>query len=165
MRPVRGCLSREGDHPRPDLNKVVTPPGAAAFVNNIADNKHAAYTASSRCAVDQEISMTFDASLAERIRGLLPKRGVTEKRMFGGLAFMLKGNMCCGVHKGEMIVRMAPVTAEAALRRAHTRPFDLSGRPIKGWLLVSGKGVLADEHLQEWVHDAVEFARSLPAAE
>jgi hypothetical protein len=86
--------------------------------------------------------MAFDVALAERIRTQLGKRrGLTEKKMFGGLAFLLNGNMCCGVHGQEMIVRLAPEQTDDALRRTHTRVFDLSGRPMKGWILVQPEGL------------------------
>src|SRR5438552_1295893 len=81
--------------------------------------------------------MAFDERLADRIRGSLGRRkGLVEKKMFGGVAFLLNGNMCVGVHKSDLIVRLAPEATDAALARAHTRRFDLTGRPMKGWILV-----------------------------
>src|SRR5712691_3607415 len=81
--------------------------------------------------------MAFDERLAERIRGSLGRRkGLAEKKMFGGIAFLLNGNMCIGVHKTELIVRLAPEETAAALTQAHTRRFDLTGRPMKGWILI-----------------------------
>lgn len=108
--------------------------------------------------------MAFDDRLAERIRKQLGKRrGLTEKRMFGGLAFLLNGNMCCGVHGQEMIVRLDPEQTEQALSERHTRIFDLSGRPMKGWLLVEPKGITTEAALAKWIQVGLEYASSLPA--
>jgi hypothetical protein len=108
--------------------------------------------------------MAFDEKLAGRIRKHLGKRrGVTEKKMFGGIAFLLNGNMCCGVHKDDLIVRLDPEQTEKALAERHTRVFDLSGRPMKGWLLVAGEGVGTDAALGKWIDVAASYAGSLPA--
>src|SRR2546429_2688660 len=81
--------------------------------------------------------MAFDERLAERIRGSLGRRkGFAEKKMFGGVGFLLHGNMCVGVHGSELIVRLAPEETDAVLKQANTRRFDLTGRPVKGWILV-----------------------------
>ena len=107
--------------------------------------------------------MAFDEKLAERIRKQLGKRkGLTEKKMFGGLAFLLNGNMCCGVQGQEMIVRLPAEQTEQALKSPHTRIFDLSGRPMKGWILVQAKGLTTDEALKKWVQTGVKYASSLP---
>ena len=71
--------------------------------------------------------------------------------------------MCCGVHDGELIVRLDAREADEALRQSHVRAFDLTGRPMKGWVLVAKEGVAADDDLTSWVGRAAEFARSLPA--
>ena len=109
--------------------------------------------------------MPFDEKLAARIRKQLgKKRGLVEKRMFGGVAFMLNGNMCVGIHKDELIVRLAPEETEQALTQKHTRIFDLSGgRTMKGWILVQPKGLATDAALGKWVTVGVKFAASLPA--
>lgn len=83
--------------------------------------------------------------------------------MFGGVAFLLNGNMCCGVHGDDVIVRVDPESAEDALRAPHVRIFDLTGRPMKGWLLVGSDAVASDEQLRSWVGLGVDFAGSLPA--
>jgi hypothetical protein len=107
--------------------------------------------------------MAFDEKLAARMRKQLEKHsGVVEKRMFGGVAFLLNGNMCCGVHKEAMIVRLAPEATEAALRRPHTRQFDLTGRPMKGWVLVAAEGVKTAAGLKQWVEQGLAYAGSLP---
>ena len=106
--------------------------------------------------------MAFDENLAARIRAHLGKRtGVTERKMFGGIIFMLQGNMCCGVHRSALIVRLGPEEASGALAEPHTRVFDLTGRPMKAWVLVEPKG-LAGAQLEKWVDRAAHFAGSLP---
>jgi TfoX/Sxy family transcriptional regulator of competence genes len=108
--------------------------------------------------------MAYDEALAARIRDHLSEEsGIAEKRMFGGIAFLLNGNMCCGVHGNEVIVRVDPESAATALRETHVRVFDLTGRPMKGWLLVGSPGVASNEQLRRWVGKGVEFAGSLPA--
>jgi len=107
--------------------------------------------------------MAFDSALAERIRKRLGKRaGLTEKKMFGGLAFLMRGNMCCGVHGSELIVRLDPAESDRALKQPHTRLFDISGRPMKGWMLVGPGGVATDADLGRWVERAAGYAGSLP---
>ena len=107
--------------------------------------------------------MAYDEGLATRIRELLGDRlGVTEKRMFGGVAFLLDGNMACGVHGDELIVRVAAERAEAALAEPGTRPFDLTGRPMKGWLLVGPDAYAEEDDLRRWVDRGVAYAGTLP---
>lgn len=107
--------------------------------------------------------MAFDASLAARLRAqLTPLPGLAEKKMFGGLGFLLNGNMCCGVHGPDLIVRVDPQETAAALARPHTRVFDLTGRPMKGWVLVQPAGIANDAELAAWVEEGVAFASSLP---
>ena len=108
--------------------------------------------------------MAFDEQLAERIRGSLGRRkGLAEKRMFGGIAFLLNGNMCVGIHKSALIVRLAPEETDAALKQPHTRRFDLTGRPMKGWILVEPEGLKTDTKLGKWIQVASKYAGSLPA--
>jgi hypothetical protein len=108
--------------------------------------------------------VAFDEVLAARIRDFLSgTEGLVEKRMFGGVAFLLNGNMCCGVHKEDMIVRLDPEQTEKALSERHVRAFDLTGRPMKGWLLVTGEGVVTDAALGKWIDVATSYAGSLPA--
>ena len=107
--------------------------------------------------------MPYDQDLAHRIRqalGDLP--GLTEKEMFGGVGFLLHGNMACGVHKDKLIVRVGPANHEKALAAPHARPFDITGRPMKGWVMVDAGGFAAEKALREWVRQGVEFARTLP---
>ena len=107
--------------------------------------------------------MAFDERLAARIRGSLGRRkGLAEKKMFGGIAFLLNGNMCVGVHKSELIVRLAPEETDAALAQPHTRRFDLTGPPMKGWILVERGGLTTDAKLGKWVQVAAKYAGALP---
>jgi len=108
--------------------------------------------------------MVFDERLADRIRGSLGRRkGLLEKKMFGGVAFLVNGNMCVGVHKSDLVVRLAPEETGAALAQAHTRRFDLTGRPMKGWILVEQGGLKTDAQLSKWLQVAAKYAGSLPA--
>jgi TfoX/Sxy family transcriptional regulator of competence genes len=107
--------------------------------------------------------MAYDEGLAQRIRealGDLP--GLVEKKMFGGVGFMVHGNMACGVHKDALVVRVGPEGHEDALARPHTRPFDITGRPMTGWVMVAPEGCQSDEDLMDWVQDGVDFAHTLP---
>lgn len=108
--------------------------------------------------------MPYDETLAGRIRKLLARRrGITEKKMFGGLAFMLNGNMCCGVTREDLMLRLGEVGAGAALSEPHTREMDFTGKPLKTMIYVSPAGFRKDEDLERWVLRAVDFVKSLPA--
>ncbi len=108
--------------------------------------------------------MAFDEKLAARVRAFVgAELGIAEKRMFGGLAFLLDGNMSAGVHGGDLIVRIAPEATELALKQPGARVFDLTGRPMKGWILVAGGSVPDKKSLSRWVGQGIAFARSLPA--
>jgi TfoX/Sxy family transcriptional regulator of competence genes len=107
--------------------------------------------------------MAYDQPLAERIQALIgQRRGVTEKRMFGGLAFLLNGNMCCGVMKDRIMLRLGPEGVAAALREPHTEPMDFTGRPMKGMVYVVPEGYENDSELEKWIETAVRFAKTLP---
>lgn len=107
--------------------------------------------------------MAYDEQLATRIRILLADRpDVSERKMFGGLTFMISGNMCCGVHGDELIVRLGPDGEEGALARPHARPMDLTGRRMRGFITVRPAGFAA-RRLNRWVREAVARAESLPA--
>ena len=107
--------------------------------------------------------MPYDEKLAERIRAKLKSaRGLTEKKMFGGVGFMVNGNMACGVHKQDLIVRLSDAEFERALKHEHVRVFDMTGRPMKGWLLISPPALTTDKLLHAWIERSMEFARSLP---
>lgn len=107
--------------------------------------------------------MAYDEGLATRVRQLLGDQlGVTEKRMFGGLAFLLEGNMACGIRGDDLIVRVAAESADAALADPNARPFDLTGRPMKGWLVVGPNGYAEGDDLRRWVDQGVAYAGTLP---
>ena len=107
--------------------------------------------------------MAFDEALAGRVRRLLADTPqVCEKRMFGGLAFLVQGHMSLGVHGAELIVRLHHADSHAALAEPGARIFDLSGRPMKGWLLVAGDALREKRLLARWVKRAVAYAQTLP---
>ena len=106
--------------------------------------------------------MAYDLKLAERIRSELNGMPFVEKKMFGGVGLLLNGNLACGVHKDDLIVRVDPEKHTALLKKPHAKPFDLTGKPMKGWLLVEADGVKTDKQLSAWVKEGVEFALTLP---
>jgi hypothetical protein len=108
--------------------------------------------------------MAFDETLAGRIRQCLARqRNVEEKRMFGGVGFLLNGNLLVGVWKQSLVVRLGPDEGELALREPHVKEFDITGRAMRGWVLVGPAGVRDDEPLAGWIQRAVEFVGTLPA--
>ncbi len=105
--------------------------------------------------------MAYDETLAKRIRRLLVReKGVTEKRMFGGLAFMLQSRMLCGIVKDELMVRVGPERYEKVLARPHARPMDFTGRPLKGFVFIEPNGCKSDRELRQWLDEAVGFAKA-----
>lgn len=108
--------------------------------------------------------MSFDEKLAARVRRQLKRRaGYAERKMFGGLCFMLNGNMCGGVRNDDLIVRVKPEEYAASLKRRHTRKFDFTGRPMKGFVVVLPKGNRSDRSLKDWIALGIRCALSLPA--
>jgi hypothetical protein len=108
--------------------------------------------------------MAYDIGLADRVRSILGGRpGVAEQKMFGGLAFLIYGRMCCGVIKTDLMVRLTPEAVTRALERPHTRQMDFTGKPIKSMLYVDAQGTDSDEALHEWVESAVAIALALPS--
>jgi TfoX/Sxy family transcriptional regulator of competence genes len=107
--------------------------------------------------------MAFDEILAERIRKTLArKKGIEEKKVFGGVIFMLNGNMLVGVWKGSLIVRLGDEQGEAALLEPHVKPFDITGKPMKRWAMVAPEGVEGDDQLNDWIQRTVKFVGKLP---
>jgi TfoX/Sxy family transcriptional regulator of competence genes len=105
--------------------------------------------------------MAYDGVLADRIRNVLAARAdVTEREMFGGIAFMLAGNMACGVIGEDLMVRLGP-DADRALEEPHTRPMDFTGRPMKTTVYIDPEGTSSDEDLARWVDAGADFASSL----
>jgi hypothetical protein len=108
--------------------------------------------------------MPYDEGLAQRVREELDERpDVSEKKMFGGLAFLLAGNMCVGVVGDELMVRVGPDAYEEAVRKPHTRKMDFTGRAMKGFVYVGRHGIASDAGLRRWVDRGVRYATSLPA--
>lgn len=108
--------------------------------------------------------MAYDRELAERIRELLaPRRGVEEKPMFGGLAFLINGNMSVAASgQGGLLVRVSPQDSDKLLDRAHVSPMVMRGREARGWLRVDADGVKTKRQLQTWVTRGADYASSLP---
>jgi TfoX/Sxy family transcriptional regulator of competence genes len=107
--------------------------------------------------------VAYDEQLAQRVRQALGSQdGIIEKKMFGGLSFMLHGNMSVGVEKDRLMVRVGPDRYEEALARPHARPMDFTGRPMKGFVYVPLEGLSTDADLKVWVQLGVDFALSLP---
>jgi hypothetical protein len=106
--------------------------------------------------------VAYDEGLATRLRDLVgAEPGLTEKKMFGGLAMLVYGNMAVGVHGDALIVRTDPAQQADLLAEPGARTFDLTGRPMKGWLLVDPVGHAEDDDLRRWVNRGIGYARSL----
>jgi TfoX/Sxy family transcriptional regulator of competence genes len=108
--------------------------------------------------------MPFDDKLANRIRTILGKMdGLSEKKMFGGLCFLLNGNMALGLVNEDLMIRVRPDSYETMLSQPHVRKMDFTGKPLKGFLYIDAKGTGSEKDLRKWVLKGVEFAKSLPA--
>jgi hypothetical protein len=108
--------------------------------------------------------MAYDEDLANRIReAMAGERGVTEQKMFGGLAFLIGGHMSVAASgQGGLMVRVEPEATDALMSEPHVRPFEMRGRPMVGWLRVDAEGVATQPALEAWVRRGVAYARSLP---
>lgn len=107
--------------------------------------------------------MAHDSVLADRIRSILAENTtISEKKMFGGLSFFVNGNMACGVHKDHLVVRVGPDRYMEALADESADIFDITGRAMKGWVMVNPAGFSDNENLQNWVTMGIEFAGTLP---
>jgi len=107
--------------------------------------------------------MPYDARLAQKVAALLlDVPAVDERKMFGGVAFLIHGNMSVGVHGDNLIVRVGPERHAEAMAKPHTRPFDISGRPMAGWLMVEPEGLHENADLVQWVELGIHYAQSLP---
>ena len=106
--------------------------------------------------------MAFDAELARRIRDRMTAvAGVSERKMFGGLAFLTSGNMTVGVNGDDLVVRIDPEAMDDALAEPDVRPFDMTGRPMRGWIVVASDG-LSDDDLERWIDQARSYVATLP---
>jgi hypothetical protein len=107
--------------------------------------------------------MASDPKLVARLEGLLAGRpGLAPRTMFGGVAYMLNGNMCVGVHKHWLIIRAGERLAATLLGRAHVRPMDITGKPMKGWIMIAPEGVKRRTDLARYVDAAFKFVSTLP---
>lgn len=107
--------------------------------------------------------MAYDEKLAQRVREVLKRRrGVHERKMFGGLAFLVNGHMACGVQSDDLIVRVGPDDYHSALKEPGARPMDFTGRPLKGMIYVGPRGHRRAPSLQAWVERGLSYVRSLP---
>jgi hypothetical protein len=108
--------------------------------------------------------MPFSESLAQRVRQALARhRGIAEKKLFGGVGFMLHGNLLVCVWQTSLIVRLGPEAGAAALAEPHVRPFDVTGRPMRGWVMIDAEGLDTDQELAAWIDRALAFVATLPA--
>ena len=107
--------------------------------------------------------MAYDLELAERIRTELAGQPITEKKMFGGIGFMLNGNMVCGMHKNDLMLHVAAADTNALLKRPGAKPFEMRDKPMQGWVLVSADAVATQATLAKWIHVALTYAQTLPA--
>jgi hypothetical protein len=107
--------------------------------------------------------MAYSKSLAARVRqALASRRGIAEKKMFGGVGFLLHGNMLVGIWQDSLIARLGPEEGEAALTEPFVRPFDVTGRPMKGWIMIEPDGLDTDSQLSAWIERAHVFVSTLP---
>ncbi|UCH36988.1 MAG: TfoX/Sxy family protein [Candidatus Bathyarchaeota archaeon] len=110
--------------------------------------------------------MVYNEQIADRIRKALRNQpGIVERKMFGGLAFLLYGNMCCGVLGERVMIRTGPDFYETALQKPHVTPMDFTGRIMRNFVVVGPDGLQSDEELSEWIGYAISFALSLPRKE
>ena len=108
--------------------------------------------------------MSYDQSIAQRVRAVLANRAdVVEREMFGGLTFLVRGNMCCGVLGSNLVVRVGPQNYRTVLGQPHAREMDFTGRALKGLVYVERRGINSDQDLRRWVDRGIEFTASLPA--
>lgn len=108
--------------------------------------------------------MAYSEELSERVREIVSrKKGITDKKMFGGVGFLLNGNMLVGVWKEFLIVRLGPEEGTKALKEKFVIPFDITGKPMKGWVMIVPDGVEEDDQLKKWIQRAIKFVEKLPA--
>lgn len=108
--------------------------------------------------------MAYNETVAERVRKVLARRkGVSERKMFGGLTFLVNGNMCCGVIDKNVVLRLGKVGAEKALRERHTSAMDFTGTPMASMVYLRPAGYKKEDDLKAWVKRAIDFTRTLPA--
>ena len=107
--------------------------------------------------------MPYDEQLDRRIRKIVSRwKGTGSKKMFGGVCHLLDGNMFCGVHHDFLILRLGEEKADEALKRPHSRPFDITGKPMRGWVMIAGDGCADELDLKDWLDQARNFVKTLP---
>ena len=108
--------------------------------------------------------MPYNADLEKRINNITASwKNINSKKMFGGICCLLNGNMVCGVYRDFLILRLGDKEATAALKKTHVRPFDITGRPMKGWVMVPEEGIARDAEMKFWLQKAKKFVATLPA--
>lgn len=108
--------------------------------------------------------MPYNETIEKRINEVLGAEvGFVRKKMFGGVCYLFNGNMACGVYKDFLILRLGEQQAETALKQMHVRPCDVTGRPMKGWVMVAEPGFVGPGMLKKWLADAKLFVDTLPA--
>lgn len=108
------------------------------------------------------MNLVYNEHLARKIQSLVKRKGLIEKRMFGGVAFMFNGNMCFGVVKDDLMVRVGPERYEVALALSNARPMDFTHRPTKGFVFVDSKGWSRNATLEKWLEMGLEYVGTLP---
>jgi TfoX/Sxy family transcriptional regulator of competence genes len=107
--------------------------------------------------------MVYNETVDSRIRRIVSHWPNTDSRkMFGGVCHLLDGHMFCGVHKDELILRLGKEKADMALKLKNVKAFDITGKPMKGWIIVAGQGFKTDNELRDWLEQARDFAEALP---
>ncbi len=106
--------------------------------------------------------MAYDEKLVQRLRRALANEDVVERKMFGGLTFMVSGHMCCGIEDDEMMVRVGPDAYESSLRHSGTKPFEVTGKLMKGMVWVKTEELRSSSQLQNWIEKGLTYVRSLP---
>ena len=107
--------------------------------------------------------MPYDKEIEDRITKSVSRwKGMSSRKMFGGVCLLLNGNMLGGVHKNYMILRLGVEASEEALKQKHVKPFDITGRAMKGWVMVDKKGFVSEKELKEWLNQAKKFVKTLP---
>ncbi len=107
--------------------------------------------------------MAYDEQLEKRLDSLIVKRNDFHKqKMFGGVGYLLRGNMCFGIWKDQLILRLGEQQASSGLKKQHVKMFDITGRPMKGWLMVEPAGIKTERALKQWVSQAIDFVVQLP---
>ena len=107
--------------------------------------------------------MAYDLQLEKRLRALIARRtDIHIQKMFGGLGFLLRGHMCFGIWKDSLILRLGQSPAQNALKKKNVRPFDITGRAMKSWVMVAPQGMTTKDSLKHWVQGAIDFVSTLP---